>query len=239
MATSTSGFFSSFISTMSSFGRWVWAVPQKLVEIFSWFGSKKMDFPDTEQGRRLQQALRPDSLFDKAAQSWAHASFWTKGAVLAGTTLVFGLLGLAFGGSILLSIASMIIGLSVHGLLMAHHEGRVNRITALVKEQEVLREEVGDTLKSVQGEVVEFIQTQKKETEATFVQFKKDTQALTKVVTVVDEQVGAVVSANKQLEEVGQHIETTLKEVDDKTLAWSKGLEQHQEVLGTVIDATC
>ncbi len=238
MATSASETFSSFISAVASFGRWIWAAPKKLVEGFSWFSSKKMDIPDTEQGRRLKQALLPDSLFDKVAQTWAYASFWTKGAVLGGTTLVFGLLGLVFGASIVLSIASMVIGLSIHGLLVAHHEGRVKRIMGLVKEQEFLRDEVGDALKSVQGEVVDFIHAQKKETEATFIQFKKDAQDLTKAVTVVDEQLASVVSVNKQLEEVGQHIETTLHEVDEQALAWNKGLEQHQEVLGTVIDAS-
>lgn len=30
MATSTSGFFSFFTNTMPSFGRWIWATPQKL-----------------------------------------------------------------------------------------------------------------------------------------------------------------------------------------------------------------
>lgn len=237
MATSTGGYFSSFISTVASFGRFVWDASKKLSEVFSWFSSKKRDIPDTEQGRRLQQALLPDSLFDKLGQTWAYASFWTKGAVLAGTTLVFGLLGLAFGASILLSMASMVIGLGVHGLLVAHHEGRVKRIMGLVDEQERLRKEVGDVLKSVQGEVVDFIQAQKKETQETFVQFKKDAKAITKVVTFVDEQVGAVASVNKQLEDVGHHIETTLNEVDGQALAWNEGLEQHQEVLDSVIDA--
>lgn len=196
-----------------------------------------MDFPDTEQGHRLQQALRPDSLFDKVAQSWAYASFLTKGAVLAGSTLVFGLLGLGFGASIILSIASMVIGLGVHGLLIAHHEGRVRRITGLFKAQELVREELGDALKSVQEDVVDFIQTQKKEAEDSLVEFKKDAKTLTKVVAAVDEQVGVVVSANKQLEEVGQHIETSLHQVEEQTLSWNKELDQHQEVLSTVIDS--
>lgn len=100
MATSTSGFFTSFFSTLSSFGGWVWATPKKIAELFSWFGSKKMNFPDTEQGRRLQQALTPDSPIDKTAQTWAYASFGTKAAVLAGGILAFTLLGLALGASL-------------------------------------------------------------------------------------------------------------------------------------------
>lgn len=237
MIPSMSGFF-SLMSTLSSLGRWVWAAYEKLEAVLSSFRSKKRDFPDTEQGRRLQQALRPDSLINKVAHTWAYASLWTKSGVLAGTTLVCGLLGLAFGASLVLSIASMVIGLSIHGLLVAHHEKRVQRIMSWVNEQEVIREEVETVLKSVQADGMEFIQAQKKEHEATLMQFKQETEDLTKVVEVVEEQVAAVVSTNTQLEEVGQHIETTLHEVKEQGLAWNKGLEQHQEVLGTVHDAT-
>lgn len=197
-----------------------------------------MDIPDTEHGLRLKHALIPSSSLDKLAQTWAYASPLIKGAVLTGTVLTFSLLGLAFGSPILLLITSLVVGLSIHGLLVAHHVGRVKRIMGLVKEQQVLKEEVSDTLTSIHDEVVDFIQDQKKETQDSFVQFKKDVHELAKSATVVDEQVGVVVSVNKKLEEVGQDIETTLQEVDERALAWNNGLKCHQDVLGTVIDAT-
>lgn len=238
MATSANGVFPSFLNSMRAFGGWVWAAPQKVVEGFSWFSSKKRDVPDTEQGRALQKSLEPTSSLDKLAQTWAYASFWTKGAVLAGATLFVGLLGLAFGASVLLSLTSLALGLGVHGLLVAHHEARVRRITGLFKEHEALKEATGDVLESIQGEVIDFVQSQKKETQDTFTQLKQDAQVLTKAVTVVDEQVGAIVLVNKQLEDVGQHIETTLNQVDGRALSWGKGLEQQQEVLSTLIDST-
>ena len=238
MATSTDGIFSSFLNSMRVFGSWVWAAPQKVVEGFSWFSSKKRDVPDTEQGRALHKALEPTSSLDKLAQTWAYASFWTKGAVLAGTTLFFGLLGLAFGASVLLSLTSLAIGLGVHAVFVAHHEARVRRITGLVTAQEALKEEVADALESIQEEVVDFIQAQKKETQETVTQLKQDAQVLTKAVTVIDEQVGAIALVNQQLEDVGQHIETTLNQVDGHALSWGKGLEHHQDVVGTLIDST-
>ncbi|WP_298627078.1 hypothetical protein [uncultured Legionella sp.] len=238
MATSIDGFFSTVINGIYVFGSWVSSVPKAIAEVFSWFNSKKMDIPDTEQGKRLKQALLPNSSVDSLAQTWAYASFWTKGAVLIGATLAFGVLGIAFGASILLSITSLILGLALHGVLIAHHEGRVKQIVSMVKQQELLRDEVKEALVSIKGEVVDFLETHKKEAEDTFVEFKKETQKLAEAVTDIDEQVSEVVLVNKKLVEAEQHIETTLNQLERQAIAWNDELEQHKKELGSVISAT-
>lgn len=234
MATSIESYFSSFINGMYVFGGWMSAVPKAIADGFSWFHSKKMDIPDTEQGQRLKEALQPESSLDKLAQTWAHASFWTKGALFVGAALVFGVLGLAFGASVLLSLTSLALGLGVHGILVAHHEERVKRIINHVN----LREEVVESLGAINGKVVDFIQTQKKEAEETFIQFKKETQELAEAVTAIDKEVNQVITVNKQLVEAGQRIEKTLTHLEKQTLEWNETLEQHQNELGTTISAT-
>ncbi len=237
MATSDS-FFSLVFNGISVFGGWLSAVPKAIADAFSWFHSKKIDIPDTEQGKRLKKALQPNSLMDKLAQTWAHASFWTKGAVLVGASLVFGVVGIAFSAPILLSFTSLVLGLGLHGLLVGHHEGRVKQISSMVTLQEQLSGEVKEALILIKGEVVDFIQAQKKEAEETFVEFKKETQELAQAVTGIEEQVTEVVLVNKKLVDAGQRIEQTLNQLERQAVAWNNELKQHQKELGSVVRAT-
>lgn len=225
----------SFLSKLYSMGRMVWSAPKKVVDGFSWFSSKKIEFPDTEQGRRLQKALEPESDIDKVAQAWAYASFWTKTTVLSGIPLLFLGLGVALGVTFILPLMSFVIGLSMHGLLVAHHEGRVKRLTALVEEKDALKEGVGETLEFIEGELSEFVQAQKKETMKTAEQLRCDEEALKNAVIVLDSEVREIEKANTQLVDVGETMVRTLEGIDAQRDALDKKSE-HLDELVVVVD---
>lgn len=238
MTTSTDGFFSSLTQALYTLGRFMWALPKTLSSGFAWFASKKIEFPNTDEGRRLKSALAPQSTFDTLAQAWAHASFWTKGAGLMGSSLLFGLFGLAFGASFLFSLTALTLGLGLHALLVSHHEQRVSKIQCLIKEQNVVKEEVDEVLESIHVEVVDLLQSQKKEVKASVVQVKQHVKSLTDATTSLERQVDLSETVHKQLEGVGAQITTTLDEVGEQTRQWNKALEHNQEASLNFIEST-
>lgn len=219
---------------------WLWAIPNALYQGFAWFSSKRIDWPDTEEGRLMRDAVRPNSWFDKSTTLWVESPFWIKVGALTLFSVMGGLLGLFVGAPVLASLTTFILGVFVHGALGAHHHHRVEHVQRLMKESIAVRKEVKETVLATQRQVIAQMEAHKKGVAEHVAALAQEANSVHEATTHLVAQVDEVDKTNKELHAVHTQLHTTVDELHEDAKVFAVITEEvkaHHEGVHHAVDA--
>lgn len=182
-------FFDTIATWVASAFSWMFKVPKVLTAPISWFESKKVELPkDKDLRAYVEEATRPKSWFDALCAAWAERSFWFKIGVISGVILCASLIGVFIGVPTLFALTALTLSLVLHSAFVSHHTIRVRHLQNLTQQSQ-----------TVQMEVHEFINEQKKVFDTHQVALKEGLGSLQQEIDVLHQ---GNVTLDKQVQKV-------------------------------------